>query len=33
MAMDNTKLTAELCAIIDRMNVIIQAQAIGEVST
>ncbi len=27
MAMDNTKLTAELCAIIDRMNVIIQAQA------
>lgn len=25
--MDNTKLTAELCAIIDRMNVIIQAQA------
>lgn len=27
MAMDNTKLTAELCAIIDRMNVIIQTQA------
>lgn len=27
MAMDNTKLTAELCAIIDRMNVIIRAQA------
>ena len=26
-AMDNTKLAAELCAIIDRMNVIIQAQA------
>ena len=30
-AMDNTKLAADLCAIIDRMNVIIQAQAIGEV--
>ena len=29
--MDNTKLAADLCAIIDRMNVIIQAQAIGEV--
>lgn len=27
MAMDNTKLVAELCAIIDRMNVILQAQA------
>lgn len=26
-AMDNTKLAADLCAIIDRMNVIIQAQA------
>lgn len=25
--MDNTKLAADLCAIIDRMNVIIQAQA------
>lgn len=26
-AMDNTKLVAELCDIIDRMNVILQAQA------
>ena len=25
--MDNTKLAEELCAVIDRMNVIIQAQA------
>lgn len=25
--MDNTRLVTELCAIIDRMNVIIQAQA------
>ena len=25
--MDNTKLVEELCAVIDRMNVIIQAQA------
>ena len=25
--MDNTQLVAELCAIIDRMNVILQAQA------
>ena len=25
--MDNTKLEEELCAVIDRMNVIIQAQA------
>ena len=25
--MDNTKLAEDLCAIIDRMNVIIQAQA------
>ena len=25
--MDNTKLVAELCDIIDRMNVILQAQA------
>lgn len=24
--MDNTKLVAELCAIIDRMNVLLQAQ-------
>ena len=28
MAMDNTKLVAELCAIIDRMNVLLQAQAV-----
>ena len=27
LAMDNTKLVAELCDIIDRMNVILQAQA------
>lgn len=26
--MDNTRLVTELCAIIDRMNVIIKAQAI-----
>ena len=26
--MDNTKLVAELCAIIDRMNVLLQAQAV-----
>lgn len=25
--MDNTKLVEELCAIIDRMNVLLQAQA------
>ena len=25
--MDNTRLVTELCAIIDRMNVILQAQA------
>lgn len=27
-AVDNTKLVAELCAIIDRMNVLLQAQAV-----
>ena len=26
-AMDSTKVIADLCAVIDRMNVIIQAQA------
>ena len=26
-AMDSTKMIADLCAVIDRMNVIIQAQA------
>lgn len=26
--MDNTKLVAEPCAIIDRMNVLLQAQAV-----
>ena len=26
--MDNTKLVAELCTIIDRMNVLLQAQAV-----
>ena len=29
--MNSTKLIADLCGIIDRMNVILQAQAIGEV--
>ena len=28
--MDNTRLVTELCAIIDRMNVILQAQAMEQ---